>query len=769
MPAMLSAVLEEEADMYEAFPPHVDPTGITILTDSPPGKKAPLKTFEEVQPLLQQSRKRELKLVIRENSWPINSPVRALLWPALCRQHQHGKSMLDGFYWDMVTQVFGTVELPDKPIMLPPFVEATHCLGYHLTRKGRAVADRVVSVLGYACPDITYSPSLYPITAALLHFMPEEECYHCMASLVASKEKMFITQTKLLNEVTWKTVMQIAKKHAKSAAQHLSRLSGAIGPERIYADWQWWILAALPFPHLVRVLDCFFHEGIKVFYRVALAILILFHKHSTNQSSDWYAEATKNGVDHAIDKFCRNMPASPTKLLRTAFSIRALSSQYISRVFIKTEMTLKSKQVITGSRLVRSRSSDNLPTSQSQVNIQMMSHTLTIREGSHSPGPRALSMGVFPIQALKSRISDQSELFTLWSWLPVRITMYQPVLLYTTEEHGCSLTTFYVRVEHHEPTLLMIKTCNNEVGIMYTTEEHGCSLTTFYVRVEHHEPTLLMIKTCNNEVGIMYTTEEHGCSLTTFYVRVEHHEPTLLMIKTCNNEVGIMYTTEEHGCSLTTFYVRVEHHEPTLLMIKTYNNEVGIMYTTEEHGYSLTTFYVRVEHHEPTLLMIKTCNNEVGIMYTTEEHGCSLTTFYVRVEHHEPTLLMIKTCNNEVFGAYCSTRWFERNQKDERGNRQAYFGTGETFLFSLYPERAKYPWVGCSNDSKETVAHGSELFMAADSRMITIGGGDGQAIWMDENIRFGKTDRCSTFNNPPLCPSGDFEIRVLEVYGFSGA
>lgn len=42
--------------------------------------------------------------------------------------------------------------------------------------------------------------------------------------------------------------------------------------------------------------------------------------------------------------------------------------------------------------------------------------------------------------------------------------MYQPVLLYTTEEHGCSLTTFYVRVEMHEPTLLMIKTCNNEVN-----------------------------------------------------------------------------------------------------------------------------------------------------------------------------------------------------------------------------------------------------------------------------------------------------------------
>lgn len=44
----------------------------------------------------------------------------------------------------------------------------------------------------------------------------EEECYNCLANLVAAKEKVFITQTKLLHEVTWKTVMQIAKKHAVS-------------------------------------------------------------------------------------------------------------------------------------------------------------------------------------------------------------------------------------------------------------------------------------------------------------------------------------------------------------------------------------------------------------------------------------------------------------------------------------------------------------------------------------------------------------------------
>lgn len=69
------------------------------------GKKPALKTFNDIQTLLSQGKKRDVKLAIRENSWPINSTIRSQLWPALCSQHQVGKSMLDGFYWDMVNQV----------------------------------------------------------------------------------------------------------------------------------------------------------------------------------------------------------------------------------------------------------------------------------------------------------------------------------------------------------------------------------------------------------------------------------------------------------------------------------------------------------------------------------------------------------------------------------------------------------------------------------------------------------------------------------------
>lgn len=62
----------------------------------------------------------------------------------------------------------------------------------------------------------------------------------------------------------------------------------------------------------------------------------------------------------------------------------------------------------------------------------------------------------------------------------------------------------------------------------------------------------------------------------------------------------------------------------------------------------------------------------------------------------------------------------ERNKKDDHGNRQAYFGTGETFVFSLYPCKVKYEWIGMKKDS---IIHSSELFMAADQKMFTIGGG----------------------------------------------
>lgn len=130
-------------------------------------------------------------------------------------------------------------------------------------------------------------------------------------------------------------------------------------------------------------MDCYFNEGIKVFYRVAIAIIILFHQHTSKGTSEWSEESLRADIENAIPKFCKQIPVSPSKLLKTAFSIRRFGSQAITRIFIRIEMTVKSRSVVSGNKqLTRPHSSDHLPTSQSQMNIQMMSQTLTIREVS---------------------------------------------------------------------------------------------------------------------------------------------------------------------------------------------------------------------------------------------------------------------------------------------------------------------------------------------------------------------------------------------------
>lgn len=109
----------------------------------------------------------------------------------------------------------------------------------------------------------------------------------------------------------------------KSAIAYFQRICPNQKLERIFMDWCWWILAGLPFQHLVRIMDCYFHEGIKVLYRVALVILNLFHK-ECQSNNEWSPDNIKNDIGNALIKFCKKIPVSPAKLLHTAFSIRGL-------------------------------------------------------------------------------------------------------------------------------------------------------------------------------------------------------------------------------------------------------------------------------------------------------------------------------------------------------------------------------------------------------------------------------------------------------------
>lgn len=96
----------------------------------------------------------------------------------------------------------------------------------------------------------------------------------------------------------------------------------------------------------------------------------------------------------ATDIFCIFEQVTPAKLLKTAFGIRALSKAEIQKVMLRTEHNLKRHGTVkeTGegatsthedmTGLHRAVSIEGLPTATAQADVQMVSHTLNIKEVS---------------------------------------------------------------------------------------------------------------------------------------------------------------------------------------------------------------------------------------------------------------------------------------------------------------------------------------------------------------------------------------------------
>jgi hypothetical protein len=61
------------------------------------------------------------------------------------------------------------------------------------------------------------------------------------------------------------------------------------------------------------------------------------------------------------------------------------------------------------------------------------------------------------------------KFLTLWNWLPARLSLSQPVLVFTTEEHGFRLQTLLNKIDELEYSILIIKAMNGEVIIVKKT------------------------------------------------------------------------------------------------------------------------------------------------------------------------------------------------------------------------------------------------------------------------------------------------------------
>ncbi|CAF1450498.1 unnamed protein product [Rotaria sordida] len=152
-------------------------------------------------------------------------------------------------------------------------------------------------------------------------------------------------------------------------------------------------------------------------------------------------------------------------------------------------------------------------------------------------------------------------------------------------------------------------------------------------------------------------------------------------------------------------------------------------------------------------------------IYSSNIHGRRLQTLYDHVEYHEYCLIIIRNEHQQIFGGFCS------EQLANRTKTRTWFGTGESFLFTLKPERQVFKWVGYQQSIKGSSTKAYEdYFIYGNDERLQMGGSEeplniGLCIQRDFNE--GSTRRCDTFANKPLSSSENFQIMEIEVFGFT--
>jgi hypothetical protein len=139
------------------------------------------------------------------------------------------------------------------------------------------------------------------------------------------------------------------------------------------------------------------------------------------------------------------------------------------------------------------------------------------------------------------------------------------------------------------------------------------------------------------------------------------------------------------------------------------------------------------------------------LKYSTARDGISLKTLYRRVAKQSPTIMIVKDTQSHVFGVFAPDPW---------RNHHKFYGTGETFVFKLEPELAFYHW----NQREHSVEKRNNFFMFSTDDCIGVGGGGHFALWLDEDLLYGNSSRCKTFDNESLAGSESFQVLNIEVW-----
>ncbi|XP_026069674.1 TBC1 domain family member 24-like isoform X2 [Carassius auratus] len=418
----------------------------------------------------------ELKAMGRTGFWSMPHTLRSKAYQHIIHSIESTSTSADVItYHGLVGRIFGEFQTSTHP--LPKFMENGEIPRFCLNKAGLNAVKRILICINHHFPDVSFCPILSALVSLLLHFSEDEaQCFHSISSLLSYTDpfKHYIDRTFLTSHASCMIFGDLANKYCRGIWKLIA--SSHQNLFEFYSDWIMWIFADLPFAYAIRVLDVYLMEGYKVLYCVALALLSLYKVSMSSRVPhvDDFRQDMKN--------FVQNVGRHSTidSLFQRAFSIQLPTRKELTYLFNANKDALIHKDI------------------HNKSSFQDM-------------GFRAFS----------SSVVTETEMRVVWAWIPERFALFSPVQLFATNVHGRSLSSFYSRVEGQDPTVLLLKTADEEIcGAFLSSDwaqkncdEKGfkffgtgeCFVFTLRPGVERYQRTVLQISGMSDKCSLMST------------------------------------------------------------------------------------------------------------------------------------------------------------------------------------------------------------------------------------------------------------------------
>ncbi|XP_077428771.1 TBC1 domain family member 9B isoform X2 [Vanacampus margaritifer] len=195
--------------------------------------------------------------------------LRGELW-LLFSGAQNQMSMHAGYYGELVEQAAGSCSLATEEIERDLHRSMPEHRAFQ-NELGIAALRRVLTAYAHRNPGIGYCQAMNIVTSVLLLYCPEEAAFWL---LVALCERMLpdYYNTRVVGALVDQGVFEdLTRAFLPLLYEHMQDL-GVIST--ISLSWFLTLfLSVMPFDSAVLLVDCFFYEGIKVIFQVALAVL----------------------------------------------------------------------------------------------------------------------------------------------------------------------------------------------------------------------------------------------------------------------------------------------------------------------------------------------------------------------------------------------------------------------------------------------------------------------------------------------------------------